>query len=74
MRLLMLYDMLLGRGKIDGGGKAVRAMKEWKEALADSIGPEALAAAKAAAGSAHTGAGGGVEGGTATPRYVRCVV
>ena len=33
MRLLMLYDLLFGQGKISGGGKAARMVKSLKEEL-----------------------------------------
>lgn len=33
MRLLMIYDLILGNGKISGGGKASRACKDLKEQL-----------------------------------------
>ena len=39
MRLLLLYDLLLGSGRIDGGGKASRAVKELKEPLAKFLAP-----------------------------------
>jgi len=68
MRLLMLFDLLLGAGKISGGGKAARAVKELKEPLAKILAPLAQAIkAKADANAAEADAAAA----TGPPRYVR---
>jgi len=64
MRLLMLYDLLLGSGKISGGGKASRACKELKGPLAKILEPIAAAHRAALAAEAIGGKNG-------PPRYVR---
>jgi hypothetical protein len=64
MRLLMLYDLLLGQGKISGGGKAARAVKELKDPLAKLLAP-VRAANLAATAAAEKGQGLG------PLRYVR---
>jgi len=58
MRLLLLYDLLLGSGKIDGGGKASRAVKELKDPLSKFLAPvKAAAEAQAAREAALNVAG-----------------
>jgi 16S rRNA C967 or C1407 C5-methylase (RsmB/RsmF family) len=37
MRLLMIYDLILGNGKISGGGKAARACKDLKDQLLEKL-------------------------------------
>ena len=70
MRLLMLYDLLLGRGKIAGGGKASRAVKELAEPLAAAIAPvKARRDAEAAAAAESAAEAGSL--GCMPPRYVR---
>jgi 16S rRNA C967 or C1407 C5-methylase (RsmB/RsmF family) len=81
MRLLILYDLLLGSGKISGGGKAVRVVKELQEPLARLLAPvaKALRLAEAAAAKAQAEAdasgsdllGRARNSGGANPRYVR---
>ena len=65
MRLLMLYDLLLGQGKISGGGKAARAVKDLKEPLEKAL-PKG-AKAEADANASAVGGGGGVDGSTSSP-------
>ena len=76
MRLLLLYDLLLGSGKISGGGKAARAVKDLEPPLARLLAPVAAAncaAAEAARASEAAGAAAAAGGGPgqAPPRYVR---
>lgn len=69
MRLLLLYDLLLGSGRIDGGGKASRAVKELKEPLAKFLAPVKAAAEAQAAREAALNIAG--EQPLAPLRYVR---
>lgn len=69
LRLLLLYDLVLGRGKIDGGGKAARAVKEFQEPLSRLLAPIARAIKAADAAAAAADANG--DGSAPTVRFVR---